>query len=99
MNRNLCIGIASSNDVLALAALGAGRQAVVTHFPASGIGIEAIKGFLAANDEPVRLAVTGAAALAIALALGNAPGRETFIVSSAVADEAVALAHFALRAV
>jgi hypothetical protein len=33
------------------------------------------------------------------ICLGNAPGRETFIVSSAVANQAVALAHFASRAV
>jgi hypothetical protein len=99
MYRNLCIGIASNDDVLALAALVAGRSAVVACFPASGLGIEAIKGFLAAHDEPVRLAVSGAAALTLALALGNAPGRETFIVSSAVADQAGALARFAARTV
>jgi hypothetical protein len=97
MNHQLCIGIAASNDVLDLAALESGRSTAVTHFPASAIGIETIKGFLAAHNEPMRLAVAGAAALNLALALGNAPGRETFVVSSTVADQPVALARFASR--
>jgi hypothetical protein len=37
--------------------------------------------------------------LSLALALGNAPGRETFVVSSAVADQPMALAQFAWRAI
>ena len=45
------------------------------------------------------MAVAGAAALSIALALGNVPFRETFIVSSAVATQAVELVGYAERAV
>ena len=97
MKHHLCIGVAASTDVLALAVLETGHSAVVSSFPAGGIGIAAINGFLTAHDEPVRLAVAGAAALNLALALGNAVGRETFIVSSTIADQPVALARFAWR--
>jgi hypothetical protein len=97
MNSDLCIGIASKDGSLALAALEAGRPAVEVNFPATGMGVEAIKIILADFQQPVRLAVTGAAALSLALALGGGPGRETFIVSSAVADQPVALARYAGR--
>jgi len=39
--------------------------------------------------------VAGGAALSLALALGNTPRGETFIVSSVIANQAVALAHYA----
>ncbi len=97
MTPELCIGIASKDGSLALATLESGRPAVEVNFPATEMGVEAIKIFLANCSEPVRLAVTGAAALSLALALGNGPGRETFIVSSAVADQPIALAHYAGR--
>jgi hypothetical protein len=95
MNNELCIGIASRNDMYEIAALEHGKNAVVIRFPATGIGLEAIKVFLAGYGNPVRLAVAGVAAVSLALALGNVPGRETFIVSSAIANQALALAHFA----
>lgn len=95
MNPDICIGIASRNDTYEIAALEHGKDAVVTHFPATGMGVEAIRGFLASFANPVRLAVAGVAALNLALALGNVPRLETFIVSSAIANQAVALAHYA----
>ena len=95
MNNELCIGIASRNDTYEIAALENGKSAVLIRFPATGIGLEAIKVFLAGYVVPVRLAVAGVAAVSLALALGNVPGRETFIVSSAIANQALALAHFA----
>ena len=94
MTPELCIGIASKDGSLALATLESGRPAVEVNFPATDMGVEAIKIFLANCREPVRLAVTGAS-LGLALVLGNAPGRETFIVSSSVADQPIALAHYA----
>ena len=97
MNPQLCIGIASKDGSLAVAASKSGRPEVEVNFPATEMGLEAIKIFLADCDEPVRLAVTGASALSLALALGNLPRRETFIVSSAVADRPIALAHYARR--
>lgn len=90
-----CVGIASKDGLLALATFESGRPAVEVSFPATQMGVEAIKVFLADSRGPVRLAVNGVAALSLALALGNASGRETFIVSSAVADKPVALAHYA----
>ena len=84
---------------------GVGEGVVIPHARVQGLEriqvsyIRLRQRFLAAYDEPVLLAVTDAAALTLALALGNAPDRETFIVSSAVADQAVALAHFASRAI
>ncbi len=94
MNSHLCIGIAAQNDTLEIAARESGRTMIVMKFPATLMG-EAIKIFLASYEIPVRLAVAGVAALSLALSLGNVPGRETFIVSSDVADQAVALALYA----
>jgi hypothetical protein len=95
MNSDLCIGIASRNGAYEVAALEGGRVSVVMEFPATRMGIEAIGGFLSSYGNRVRLAVAGVAALSLALALGNVPGRETFIVSSHIADQAAALAHYA----
>jgi hypothetical protein len=99
MNCELCVGIASKGGSLALAALQPGRPAVEVDFPATAMGVEAIKIALEDSEQPLRLAVAGAAALSLALALGNAPGRETVIVSSAVADQPIALARYAGRMV
>jgi hypothetical protein len=95
MNADLCIGIASRNDTYEIATVELGKTSVVIKFPATRMGIEAIRGFLCCYADPVRLAVTGVAALSLALALGNGPGRETFIVSSAIANQATVLAHYA----
>jgi hypothetical protein len=95
MHPQLCIGMASKDGSLALATLESGRPAAEVNFPATEMGVQAIKLFLANCREPVRLAVTGAAALSLALALGNLPGRETFIVSSAVNAQPIALARYA----
>ena len=94
MSPELCIGIAWKDGSLALATLESGRPAVEVKFPATEMGVEAIRIFLANCREPVRLAAT-LGSLSVALALGNGPGREMFIVSSAVADQPIALAHFA----
>ena len=98
MSSDLCIGIASTNESLEIAALEPGKAAVVMKFPATGMGVEGIKIFLSCHGNPVRMAVAGVAAVSLALALGNVCGRETFIVSSAVADQAVALARYAEHA-
>lgn len=99
MNSDLCIGIASKNDSLEIAALEPGKLAVVRNFPATGMGAEGIRVFLSGyGQQPVRLAVSGVAALSLALSLGNACGSETFIVSSSIADQAVALARYAEHA-
>lgn len=67
-------------------------------FPATGMGVEGIRIFLSGYTYPVRMAVAGVAALSLALNLGNVFGRKTFIVSSTIADQAVALARYAEHA-
>ena len=95
MNSDLCIGIASTNDSLELATLESGKAAVIMKFPATRMGIEGIRIFLSGYTNPVRMAVAGVAAVSLALTLGNVCGRETFIVSSAIADQAIELARYA----
>jgi hypothetical protein len=99
MNPNLYIGIISKRDTLEVATRESGRASMMMTFPATGMGVEALQQFLNSCGNPVRLAVTGVAALRVALALGNVPFRETFIVSSAVASRAVDLARYAELAV
>jgi len=98
MTSDLCIGIASRKDSYEMVAIENGKTTRVLRFPATRLGVEAIRGFLTAHARPVRLAVAGAAAVGLALTLGDVPGRESFIVASNIANEAPALAHYAGRA-
>jgi len=98
MNTDLCVGIASTIESLEIAALEAGKAAVVMKFPATNVGIEGLKKFLSSYHIPVRMAVAGVAALSLALTIGNELARETYIVSSSMPSQAVALAHFAEHA-
>lgn len=98
MSAEMFIGIASRNGAYEVVALENGRVAVTTKFPASNVGIEAISDFLSSCGKRVRLAVAGFAAVSLALALGRAAGRETFIVSADVADQAAELARYAEHA-
>jgi hypothetical protein len=95
MNTDLCVGIYSNKETLEMAALESGKSAVFMNFPATAVGVDAIKGYLAGYKSSIRLAVSGVADLNLALTLGNLSGRETFIVSCAVANQAIALAHYA----
>ena len=99
MISKLYIGIISKGDTFEIATREFGKTAVTITFPATGMGIEALRHFLAGHGNPVRIAVAGAAALSIALAVGNVPFRETFIVASAVAAQAADLARYAEHAV
>jgi hypothetical protein len=94
MNTDSYIGIIAKHDSLEVASREAGKDAITMTFPATGMGIEALGLFLASHGNPVRLAVAGVAALSTALALGNVPFRETFIVSSCVATQAADLARY-----
>ncbi len=98
MSSDLCIGIAATHESLEIAALEPGKTAVVMKFPATGMGVEGIRVFLSSYASPVRMAVAGVAALSLALNLGNVCGRETFVVSTAIADQAAALAQYAEHA-
>lgn len=95
MGTNLCVGIASKNDRYEIVALEHGKASAVMRFPATRMGIEAIKSFLSSYGNHIRVAVAGVAAISLAMALGNAPKRETYIVSPSIADQATALAHYA----
>ena len=97
MSPVLCVGIASKDGVYEVVALEHGKESVALKFPATMKGVEAIRGLLSHCGDHVRLAVAGVASLSLALAVGNAPGRQTFIVSSntSIAGQAAALAHFA----
>jgi hypothetical protein len=97
MSQALCVGIASKDGLYEVVALEHGKESVVLRFPGTTKGIEAICGFLSHCGDHVRLAVAGVASLSLALAVGDSPGRQTFIVSSntSIAGQAAALAHFA----
>ncbi len=99
MGSDLCIGIASRNEGLEIALHERGRPGAAATFAATELGLATLKVFLAGAGNPVRLAVSGAAALTIALALGNSPRCEICIVSPAIADHAVALAQYAGRSI
>ncbi len=85
------------DDAYEIAALENGKALRLLKFPATRLSVEAIRGFLRAHAKPVRLAVAGAAALSLALALGDVPGCETFIVAASIAGQASALARYAWR--
>ena len=97
MRSALCVGIASKNEVYEIVALERGKESVAMKFPATALGIEAIRSFLTGYSNRVRVAVAGVAALGLGLTLGSNPGVETFIVSSntSIADQAAALPHYA----
>ena len=99
MNSGLCVGIAAKKGEYEVAAVVHGKTSAVVKFPANSKGIEAISGWLAKHGKNLRLAVAGAAALPLGLALGKVAGRETFIVSHRVGDQATALARYAEHAV
>lgn len=98
MDPNIYIGIVSKHDMFEVATQEPGKAAITMTFPATVTGIEALRQFLASHGNPIRMAVAGVAALSTALALGNVPFRETYIVSSAVTARAVELAGYAEHA-
>ena len=98
-NTPLCIGISSTHDSYDIATLETGKAMIAMKFPATAMGVEGIRHFLSSQASPLRLAVAGVAALSLALALGNAPRREVFILSSSAGHQPVALAHYAERSI
>lgn len=98
MNPTLYIGIVSKIDMLDVVTRKPDGTVETLTLPATGTGVAALHLFLESTGSHARLAVAGVAALGIALALGNAPLRETFIVSSHTA-RAAELAHYAERAI
>lgn len=95
------MGILLSNDTMEISTLDRGRTQLMT-LPATEQGLLALKGRLRALSSlsrPVRLAICGSTALALALALSQLPLRDVYIVAPFVANQPVALAHYAGRAI
>lgn len=104
MQAELCIGVAAGRDGFDIAALAPDGRAMSSHFPAGVLGLAGLRLFLAAYGNAARLAVAGIGAPGLALALENASGAKTFIVSptasassSPSAASAEALARYARR--
>lgn len=95
MNAGLSVGVAAGREQLEMVVLGATPPMCRVRFPSNAIGWAAVRGFLASQRLPVRMAVAGVAALGFALAVGNANDRRVVIVSPTVAKTALKLAEHA----
>ena len=97
----ICIGVALVGEHIQVAARAGGRQIGHGLFPSTPLGTNALLGFLADWQSPMRLAVAtaGAAALGLALTLGAPHGREVFLVSAQTVSAAPDLARYAERAI
>jgi hypothetical protein len=94
------VGIALNNGMFRVDTRRAGQNPASVSFPSDERGTEMLKRYVANMREPVRLAIAiSAATIGIALALGEPPEREVFLVSPWVADQASALATYAARSV
>lgn len=99
MNGNgLCMGILLKGDTMEIGTLDHGRIQMIT-LPSSPQGHTILKARLRALGRPVRLAICGSAAVSLALALSTLPVGDVFIVTPAVADQSITLAHYAGRAI
>ena len=94
----LCMGILLNADTMQISTLDGGHTQLIT-LPATEQGLRTLKARLRTLGRPIRLAICGSAALSLALALSQMPLRDVYIVSSSVADQPVALAQYAGRAV
>ena len=95
MNAGLSVGVAAGSEQLEMVVLGAKPAMCRVRFPSNSIGWAAVRGFLASQRLPVRMAVAGVAALGFALAVGNANDRRVMIVSPTEAKTALKLAEHA----
>lgn len=95
---SLCIGIASRDEVLEVAAREGGGNIAVFFLPGSSMGIAAIRIILAdyAVDH-TRVVASGKNAIDLALTLGNVPGGEAFVVAAEAGKEAADLVRYATR--
>ncbi|GBG02593.1 hypothetical protein AZSI13_19200 [Azospira sp. I13] len=99
MNPHVCIGIRIDGAQLQLAARQQGRALGQVSFSGDGVGRRALASYLAAWKAPLRLAVAacteGGGGIALAVALGNEPGREVYLVAASIASQPAALARYA----
>lgn len=94
------IGVDIHNGIFHVLVRRMGQNPASVSFPSDERGTEMLKRYVANIPEPVKLAIAvSAATLGIALALGEPPEREVFLVFPLVADQAAALANFAARPV
>lgn len=92
------MGILLKGNTMEIGTLDHGRAQIIT-LPASEQGLRALKARLCALGRPIRLVICGSAALAVALALSQTPVQDVYIVSPSFADQSVALAQYAGRAI
>ena len=95
---SLCMGILLNQGNMQIVTLDRGRTQLIT-LPASAQGLMALKARLRSLKRPIRLAICGSTALSLALALSQLPLGDVYIVAPSVADQPVALAQYAGRAI
>ncbi|MBL8453922.1 MAG: hypothetical protein JNK97_14350 [Zoogloea sp.] len=95
---DLCIGIVACENTCEVATLDASGAPERVGFPVSQLGRAALRVFLAGQSRPLRLAVSGDAAMGLAFAVGPAAGCDIYIVARGVADHPADLARYASRA-
>jgi hypothetical protein len=94
------VGISLNNGVFHVDTRRADRTPASVSFPSDERGTEMLKHYVAGLRGPVRLAMAiSAATMGIALALGEPPDREVFLVSPLLADHTAALVNFVKRPV
>lgn len=98
MNPSPCVGIASRDEVLEIAAREDGGNIALFFLPGSSMGIAAIRIILAdyAFDH-AQIVVSGKNAIDLALTLGNVPGGSAFVVAARAEKEAADLVRYATR--
>lgn len=101
MDNAVCIGIAAQAPLLQVDIRRRDRSLAYIALRYSEDGIEALADFLLGWSGPVRVAIaaTGAAAIDLGLLLGQAPGRQVFLVAPDMAAKAADLAHYAATAI
>ncbi len=95
---DLCVGVVACKSTCEVATLDASGAPEHVRFPVSQLGRAALRVFLAGQSRPLRLAVSGDAAMGLAFAVGPAERCDIYIVAGRVADHPVALARYAARA-
>jgi len=94
----LCVGIATHREGMTVAALDHGKLQSL-QLSTGQRGMSVLKEFLLRSGKPARLAIAGPLAISLAVAMAQeASVREVFIVSASIADQPVALAHYAEHA-
>ena len=97
MTRAVCLGICSKSGWLIAGTRRSGCHRAVAQFPASAMGVHAIKLAIGQCDDPVRIAICGDDAIRLGLTLSEGSRREIMIVTAGIASDPNALAEYAGR--